>query len=89
MNMLERRKKRSRSGSRTSTGSRTGYTNKELFVYHMRTLQEREEAATRNRAYREGLAVDALLELEVNMDCRYVSPAEVIPAKFATSGSEV
>jgi hypothetical protein len=89
MNMLEWSKKRSRSETRRSTGSRTRTTNKELLVYHMRSLQEREEAATRNRAYREGLAMVALLELEVNMDCRYVSPAEVIPAIFATSSSEV
>jgi hypothetical protein len=38
-------------------------------------------------ACREGLAVDALLELEVNVDCRYVSAAEVVPAIFATSSS--
>jgi hypothetical protein len=89
MDMLEWSKKKRRSGSRRSTGSRTGTTDQELLVYHRRSLQEREEAATRNRAYREGLAVDALLELEVNEDCRYVSPAEVVPAIFATSSSEV
>jgi hypothetical protein len=59
-----------------------------LLVYHRRSLQEREEAATRNRAFREGLAVDALLELEDNMDCRYKSPDEVDPAIFARSSSE-
>jgi hypothetical protein len=52
---------------RRSTGSRSGTTNQELLVYHRRSLQEREEAASRKRAYREGLAVDALLELEINM----------------------
>jgi hypothetical protein len=87
--MLEWSKKRCRSGPRRSTGSRTGTTSQELLVYHRRSLQEREEAAARDRAFREGIAVDALLELEVSVDCRYVSPAEVVPAIFATSSSEV
>jgi hypothetical protein len=57
---------------------------KKLLVYHRRSLHDREEASTKNRAHKKGRVVDALIELGGGVNCRYVSAGEVLPTLVAT-----